>query len=176
MNAHITFTRYAIDNGKPVFETVEWMYHPDDERSVPTTFHDALDMTLVSINAEGEEEVVPAPNTWFLLSWLTDAGQPFGALPTGTLHPDGGTEHPVGSPYWSWYDLPLREGVTIVTEAEYAAAVTQYEADITAEGDAFNAAGLLDAQNVWDAKLARYLTLGWVEADVIAEFGARPVG
>jgi len=174
MSAHISFTRYAIDNGKPVYETVEWMYHPDDERSVATTFHDALGMTVIILNAEGEEEAVPAPNAWFFLSWISDAGQPFGVVPVGTPHPEGGTIHPVGSPYWSWYDLPLREGVAIVTEAEYETAVTQYAADVAAAGVVVNAAGLLDIQGAWDAKSVLLSGDGLGPSSIMALLGPRP--
>lgn len=62
----------------------------------------------------------------------------------------------------------------LITEAEFHVLVDARDKQHAADVEVARQASLVAAGAAWDARLARYVKLGWDEADVVAEFGPRP--
>ena len=74
----------------------------------------------------------------------------------------------------SLYELPLKDGVTITTKADYVNATERIAKTNKAAMDAFFKSIPGMRAEAYDARAKRYRKLGWDEADIVAEFGPHP--
>lgn len=124
MGIHLVVERRYLEGGREKVEQVTWEHLPDvlpGVRLVPRRFRKPKFVAVKSSERpDPRGRPLPGwcapdypPNRWL---WV-QAAQPAADLSTvipSAVGSDGSAVHGPGSAYWSYYDLPLRDGVVLL--------------------------------------------------------------